>query len=117
LRAVEEAVAEFQKAVALSGDNSVYVAALSHAYALGGNKDEAVRLRIHLEEQKTYVSPYWMATLQTGLGEKDSAFDWLETAFRERSGGLAWLGIDLRFDSLRSDSRFSDLLRRIDSPR
>ena len=84
---------------------------------MGGNKDEAVRLRKHLEEQKkTYVSPYWMATLQTGLGEKDSAFDWLEKAFRERSGGLAWLGIDPRFDSLRSDSRFPDLLRRIGLP-
>ena len=113
---IEEAVAEFQKAIALSGDNSVYVAALGHAYALGGNKDEAVKLRKHLEEQKTYVSPYWMATLQTGLGEKDSAFDWLEKAFRERSGGLAWLGIDPRFDSLRSDSRFADLLRHIGLP-
>ena len=47
---------------------------------------------------------------------EDLGFDWLEKAFRERSGGLAWLGIDPRFDSLRSDSRFADLLRHIGLP-
>lgn len=115
-RKMEDAVGEFQKAIALSGGNSVYVAALGHAFALGGNKAEAIRLRKQLEEKTTYVSPYWMATLQAGLGERDLAFLSLEKAYQERSGGLVWFGTDPRMDSLRADPRFVDLLRRIGLP-
>ena len=113
---IKEATTEFEKAIALSGGNPVYVASLGHAYAIGGNKVEAMRVRAELEEQSRYVSPYWMATLYVGLGDKDQAFAWLEKAYEERSGGLIWLGVDPRLDSLRSDPRFSDLVRRIGLP-
>lgn len=111
----EEAAAEFQKAIELSGSNPVYVAALGHACTIGANKKAALEIRARLEEQsKTkYVSPYWMATLQAGLGEIDLAFQWLEKAYEERSGGLIWLAVDPRMDNLRADSRFAVLLRRV----
>jgi len=109
-----EAASEFQKAAALSGGSPVYIAALGHAYAVGGKQAEAMRVRNELEEQskQRYVPPYWMATLYIGLGEKDQAFRWLEKAYEERSGGLIWLGVDPRMDSLRSDPRFAALMRR-----
>ena len=113
---MEEAVAELQKAIALSGGNSVYVAGLGDAYALGGNKAEAIRLRSQLEQKTTYVSPYWMATLQAALGEQDLALVSLEKAFAERNGGLIWLGADPRMDSLRSDPRFATLVERVGVP-
>jgi TolB-like protein/Flp pilus assembly protein TadD len=113
---MEEAVAELQKAIALSGGNSVYVAGLGDAYALGGNKAEAIRLRSQLEQKTTYVSPYWMATLQAALGEQDLALVSLEKAFAERNGGLIWLGADPRMDSLRSDPRFAALVGRVGVP-
>jgi tetratricopeptide (TPR) repeat protein len=47
------------------------------------------------------------------LGEKDQAFEWLETAFRDHEGGLIYLKVDDRLESLRSDARFPDLVRRI----
>jgi hypothetical protein len=54
-----------------------------------------------------------MALIYTGLGEKERAFAWFEKAYKTRSWGLLWLKVDPRFDSLRGDSRFTDLLGRI----
>jgi tetratricopeptide (TPR) repeat protein len=112
---VEEAATEFQKAIDLSGGNPVYAAALGHACAIGGKKAEAMRTGAELEEQsrQRYVSPYWMATLHAGLGNKDQAFQWLEKAYQERSGGLIWLGVDPRMDGLRSDARYAVLMQRV----
>jgi TolB-like protein len=114
----EEAVAEFQRTVALSGGRPVYVAALGHACAVGGRKAEAARAGDELEglSKSRYVPPYWMATLYAGLGDEDRAFGWLEKAYEERSGGLIWLGVDPRMGGLRSDPRFADLLRRVGLP-
>lgn len=111
----EQAAAEFQKAVTLSGDNPVYLAALGHAYAIGGNKVAATKVHKELEKQSKvrYVPPYWMATLYAGLGEKDLAFRWLEKAYEERSGGMIWLSVDPRMDSLRTDPRFAAMMQRV----
>jgi hypothetical protein len=51
-----------------------------------------------------------------GMGEKELAFEWLEKAFRERYGFLAYLNVEPSFDCLRLDPRFSDLARRIGLP-
>jgi hypothetical protein len=61
-----------------------------------------------------YVAPYNVAIVHTGLGEKDQAFVWLDRAYKDRSYYLAvMLPTDPRLDSLRSDPRFADLLRRV----
>ena len=55
-----------------------------------------------------------MATIYSGLGEKDKAFEFLEKAFQEKSPDIPYfLKADLRLDTLRSDPRFQDLLRRV----
>ncbi len=54
-----------------------------------------------------------MAEIYTGLGEKHQALEWLEKTYEERSTALIYLKVDPVFDSLRSDPRFADLLRRI----
>jgi tetratricopeptide (TPR) repeat protein len=111
----EAAAAEFQKAVALSGGNPVYVAALGHAYAVGGKKADALRVRDELLKQLElrYIPPYWVATLYVGLGDQEQALRWLEKAYAERSGGLIWIGVDPRMDSLRSEVRFAALMQRV----
>ena len=58
-----------------------------------------------------------IATVYAGLGDKDKAFEFLEKAYQIRSTDLPYfLKADLRVDSLRSDSRFRDLMRRMNFP-
>jgi len=111
----EEAIAHFKQAVSLSGGNTNVVASLGHAYAMGGHEREAQKIIEELKDRtkKGYVSSYQIAVVYIGLGHKDQALEWLEKAVQEHSTLLGYLKMDPRFDSLRSDPRFADLLRRI----
>ncbi|MDQ6786398.1 MAG: hypothetical protein M3033_06215, partial [Acidobacteriota bacterium] len=60
-----------------------------------------------------YVSPFNIAVYYAKLGEKDEAFAWLEKAYQERFYALTILKVDPRFESLHSDPRYDDLLRRM----
>ena len=114
-----EAVFEYQKAVEISNGDQDATAALAHAYAVIGKKGEAQKILRDLQQKSktAYVSPYFLATIYAGLGEKDKAFEFLEKAYRERSLEISWhLKADLRVDSLRSDPRFQKLLQRIGFP-
>ena len=51
--------------------------------------------------------------MHAALGEHDQAFEWLEKAYENRVAQLNWLKIDPRFRNLRSDTRFTNLLRRL----
>jgi tetratricopeptide (TPR) repeat protein len=110
-----DAIAEFQKAFDLSGGEPQYLGDLGYAYGLSGNRVEAIqslKQLVHVSKH-TYVSPYQIALVYVGLGEKDAAFDWLQKAFADHSYWLLFLKIDERMGTLRSDPRFTDLLRRL----
>ncbi len=111
-----EAISEYQRAVEMSGGDQDALAALAHADASIGRRAEAEKILRDLEQKSksTYVSPYAIATVYAGLGEKDKAFEFLEKAYRLRSLELSSsLKADLRLDNLRSDPRFQNLLRRV----
>jgi tetratricopeptide (TPR) repeat protein len=113
---VEEAIAEMQKAVTLSAGSAVYyLAQLGNAYALAGKRGEALRVLDELMKlsRHEYVSPTVLAIVYIGLREKDQAFALLEKAYQERSGFLTELMVEPMFDSLRSDPRFQEQLRRM----
>ena len=63
-----------------------------------------------------YVSPYNIAIVYAGLNDKDQAFEWLEKAYDARSSWMTWLKVEPKFDSLRSDAHFTDLMRRVGLP-
>ena len=66
--------------------------------------------------KQKYVSPYDLAVLYTGLGEKDRAIEQLNKAYDDRAGWIINLKVEPLFDPLRSDPRFADLLRRMKLP-
>lgn len=114
---LEEAIAEFEKALTLD-DNLPTRAWLGHAYAIAGRRDEAQAVINDLKEraESRYISPYDVALIYIGLGERGEAFTWLEKAYEARSDSLIWLNIDPRLDSLRTDPRFIDLMLRVGLP-
>ncbi|HTY36376.1 MAG TPA: protein kinase, partial [Bacteroidota bacterium] len=87
---------------------------LGYAYAKAGRKAEARKLLAELKElsKGRYVSPYFIALICAGLGEKDQAFAWLEKAYQQRSFFLLFMKMDPAMDNLRADARFNDLMRR-----
>ena len=110
-----EAIAEYQKAIETSGGSPDPTVALAHAYAGVGRKAETQKILRDLEREssKVYVSPNLIAMLYATLGDKDTAFKFLEKACLEKSLGTpGYLKSDLRIDNLRSDPRYQNLLRR-----
>src|SRR5262249_45355195 len=118
----EEAIAEHQKGIALD-KRSQKAALLGYAYAVAGKRGEAQKILDELKEQSKqgkeqskqgHVSAYHLALIYIGLGDKDQAFAMLDKSFEEeRHDTLGYLKIGSMFDSLRSDPRFTDLLRRM----
>ena len=110
-------IEELEKAKAME-PTPLVIGLLGYSYAKAGRKDEARKVLADLKEQsKTrYMPPYLIALIYTGLNEKDDAFAWLEKAYQDREYWLVWLKTDPKLDSLRSDSRFTDLMRRIGFP-
>jgi TolB-like protein/DNA-binding winged helix-turn-helix (wHTH) protein/Tfp pilus assembly protein PilF len=112
---LQEAIAEYRKAIETPGDDFLRTTvALANAYRALGRKAEAEKILRDLEHNpKATASAYTMATLYAGLGENDKALRSLERASSERSFAVDRLTSDLSLDSLRSDPRFQELLRRL----
>jgi len=111
----DEAIAAAEKAVALSERAPAALGVLGLAYGLVGRKREANEVLNELlqVQKKRYVTQMAPCYVYIGLGSKDQAFASLEKAFQERSNHLAFFKVSPTIDSLRSDPRFADLLRRI----
>ncbi len=85
---------------------------------MAGKRAEARKVIDDLAElsKRKYVSPLFIAGIYAGLGERDQAFAWLEKAYQERPPSMTLIGVEPVFDSLRSDPRFVDLVRRVGLP-
>jgi tetratricopeptide (TPR) repeat protein len=114
----QEAVTQFQKALDLSGGAPEPLSNLGYTYGASGHRDQAMKTlqQLTLLSKQKYVSPYDIALVHVGLGKKDLAFDWLQKAVEDRSIPLASLRSAKELDSIRSDTRYSELLRRIGLP-
>ena len=113
-----EAIAELRQALQLSQGDSNELAALGQGRAQSGDRAEAQKILKELNQRstRTYVQPMWIAAIYAALGDKDEATQWLRQAVGDRSVWLIYLKVDPSFDSLRSDPRFTDLVRQAGLP-
>jgi serine/threonine-protein kinase len=98
--------------------SSMMLAAIGHGYVSAGKRELAERILAELcsPPVSRYVAPVYPAIVAAGLGQRAMAFDQLERAVRERSGWLVFLRVDPRFDVLREDQRFQQILERMAAP-
>jgi DNA-binding winged helix-turn-helix (wHTH) protein/TolB-like protein/Flp pilus assembly protein TadD len=116
----QQALAEYQKAVQLSGGGETYgdqyyEASVGEAYAILGNTGEARKVlnRLIRRSKNRYVPAYAIALIYVGLGERDHVFEWLQRAYDERSTSMAYFKVDPALNDFRSDPRFAAIAQSI----
>jgi eukaryotic-like serine/threonine-protein kinase len=109
----DEAIAEYRKIISAS-DSKLGLMGLGYVYALSGKTAQAKTVLRELMSQPGHqASPYHIARIYAGLGDRNNALAWLEKAYEERDERIVMLKVDPKLDRLRSDRRFIDLLRRV----
>lgn len=110
-----EAVEKCREAVENSGRQSLPLYAYAYALAAVGRNDEARTAIDELNQRRDrqFVPAIYSAIVTAELGETDKAFEWLERAIDERDFWAIYIPVDARFDILRGDSRYGNLMRRI----
>ena len=113
-----EAIAEAREAREFPDVPTRPAAFLGYALARSGRRAEA---RAELEgllrlSKERYVPPYNVAMIYNALGERDETLAWLERGYREREPRMVFLKVEPKWNNLRDDPRFQDLLRRVGFP-
>lgn len=108
-----EGVDELERAVEIDPENGLWMGQLGQAYARVGDRRKAEAILLAMEERarQTFVSPYHVAYVHTGLGNFDRALELLEQTVTDRSGMPYALKGSFLFTPLRNHPRFQALLR------
>ena len=144
-RRYDEAIAHLKKTLELDENFIATHGQLMQAYQLKGDYAEAVKERArereingdyetatkmresfakggwegflrYMTEEQPAPNIYLVATCHAALGEKDKAFAALNESYEKRELQMTLLKVDPRLDPLRSDPRFSELLRKVGLP-
>jgi adenylate cyclase len=116
--AIDEGVALLVDARRLSHEDPLVIGDLGWCYAIGGRPDAARTLLAELivRASSDWVSPVALASIHVGLGEHEEALDQLEQAYEQRAYRIVQLGVEARWDPIRSDPRFRALVRQVGLP-
>jgi tetratricopeptide (TPR) repeat protein len=112
----EQAIIEYRKGPGDNDETSYRQIILGYALAMSGRRSEAQAILAKLKSPKKYVSPVELAILYVGLGDQEGAIALLERAYAAHDLQMQSLKVDPHYDSLRSDPRFQDMLRRVGLP-
>lgn len=111
-----EAISAHRSALELlGGEDPESLASLGHAYAIAGDRSQALQKLADLDQMATrqFVSHYWMALVWLGLGDKQRTLNGLQKAYEEHFDWVTFVNVDPMFDVLRSDRDFIALVRRM----
>ncbi|HEX6124278.1 MAG TPA: tetratricopeptide repeat protein [Pyrinomonadaceae bacterium] len=114
----DEAVAAAQKQIEMSPAQTHGIAYLGYALARSGKHEEARAVLRELLDRftKGFVPPYRIALVYNGLDDKENALVWLEKGLNARDPMMTFLKVEPKWNNLRSDPRFRDVLRRMGFP-
>jgi Flp pilus assembly protein TadD len=111
----DEALIEHEKWAALTGNKVEAAVNLAQLYAVSGKFEEARRLIEGVERDRLLTDQMYrgLALVHLALGETDLAFKYLEESCERHEEALLSLKVDPKVDELRSDPRFTELLKKI----
>jgi TolB-like protein/DNA-binding winged helix-turn-helix (wHTH) protein/Flp pilus assembly protein TadD len=118
----QKAIAELERGAQISRETQVRVSAavsrLGYVYGVAGQRKQAeAMLRELTNMSKTkYITPVSFANVYIGLRDKQRALSWLQRGYEDHSVEMMHLKVDPRFDSLRSDARFQEIVRAMKFP-
>jgi serine/threonine-protein kinase len=112
-----EAITEYQKLISTQLEaRASHQCFLGYALAQAGKRNEALAILEKLKTTKEYVSPTELAVLYAGLGDKEAAFSLLEKAYAVHDPHLQYLKCQPHFDSLQTDPRYIELIKKVGLP-
>jgi tetratricopeptide (TPR) repeat protein len=103
---------------AVAAENQLVAGGLGWVYAVSGRRADALKIAKEFRDLSShaYVDFYFVAGIYAGLADKDEAFRLLEKGYEEHSASMPYLTVDSFWYGMRSDPRFTDLLRRVGLP-
>jgi len=115
LNRYDEAIEQLTKAAELTAGGALVRAALANIHAVSGDRDSAEKILADLQSFPTNreVSPFFLALIYAGLGEREKALQMLEDTVEERYCWASYLKSEPAFDELRQEKRFTNLLEKM----
>ena len=114
----EEAISEYRQTDTSWPEWVVSLAAIGNVEGIAGNTSEArdILSKLNTLSEVKYVTPYGTALLYAGLGDKVQTFNWLDRAVQGRSHWLVWIRLDPRWEDVKTDPRFKEIIRSVGFP-
>jgi len=109
----EEAIDTLKK---IYSPRSGYACGLGVAYALAGQRDKALEIAAEMEEQNMRWHTWGLADIYSALGDKDKAIYWVEEAYKQKHDFIPWVRNNPYYKKLADDSRFQDIVERLNLP-
>jgi TolB-like protein/Flp pilus assembly protein TadD len=116
--AFDKAVDASKAAAALNPVDTTPRTFIAYALARSGKSGEAEEILgqiLKLADERP-VTPYNVAMIYAGLGDKERAFTWLRLALQQRDLRLAFLAVEPKWNEMRTDPRFTELLEKVGLP-